>query len=480
MQHSVGPIKLPPFLAARISDLSAPSIFVMLWASTVLAHFDEIRNLSGGTVPFVYEALVFLSLLFARSSFVFLIALFVQLVNLWHYLPHPSNHWAFMGFAGIAMMAALIGFEQGKLKLYSVRDSGWFEKIKPLLCAITIMLYFSAALHKLNWDFIDPVKSCAGFKYLTNRNILVFQNFEYVLIFGCLVSEILTAIFLSFRKTWFIGLVVGFIFHSGTALIMRTFPMLMFTLYVLFLPQKTLEKVIVRAESFLRSISFGKCGLVGFIQALAIIYFVWSLMIVKSSQTFYASKSHVYYSMQLSWYALTLVIAVLTFWYLLKTKQNSLPREPILSRLKPFGWVVLILFLINNASPYLGLKTEYSMNMWSNLSTGNGTTNHLFMPVKPFRVWPYLDDIIDIKETNDFGLKQKYVDGEYLISYIMLKRYLKSRQDTVFLRYVRGGKEYVSQDATRDPIFSEPESYLFSKLIYVKDVRKDNKDFCSW
>jgi len=87
-----------------------------------------------------------------------------------------------------------------------------------------------------------------------------------------------------------------------------------------------------------------------------------------------------------------------------------------------------LLLVVNSVSPYLGLKTDSSLTMFSNLHTEDGEWNHLFIP-EAVRVFPYQDHPVRILASNDPALDARRRDGVRLVPF-ELERYLRSHPGT--------------------------------------------------
>jgi hypothetical protein len=79
----------------------------------------------------------------------------------------------------------------------------------------------------------------------------------------------------------------------------------------------------------------------------------------------------------------------------------------------PVLMVMPVVFFLNGACPYLGLKTETSFAMYSNLRTEGGRSNHLLSPadVAPFR---FQEDLVEIIDSSDTGLRGIANSGMFL------------------------------------------------------------------
>ena len=75
-------------------------------------------------------------------------------------------------------------------------------------------------------------------------------------------------------------------------------------------------------------------------------------------------------------------------------------------------FLIPILFFLNGLSPYLGLKTESSISMYSNLYVEGKKTNHFFHGVFP-GFWDYSDEVITVIKSNNNELRE----GESFVRY---------------------------------------------------------------
>lgn len=89
---------------------------------------------------------------------------------------------------------------------------------------------------------------------------------------------------------------------------------------------------------------------------------------------------------------------------------------------RPVFAVGILLLIVNGLSPYLGLKTESTFTMFSNLRTEGGNWNHLFIPAS-VGVFGYQDQLVRITGSNDPALQDRTRDGTRLVRF-ELDRYL--------------------------------------------------------
>lgn len=118
------------------------------------------------------------------------------------------------------------------------------------------------------------------------------------------------------------------------------------------------------------------------------------------------------------------------------TAAASAPSPALSWRLGPAAAVVAALVFLNGLTPYLEVKTAYGWNMYSNLVTVDGESNHLLirstLPVRSGH-----ENLVTIVESDDPRL-QAYADEGYLLPWPSLRVFLASNPDTA-LAYRRNG-----------------------------------------
>lgn len=471
-----------------ISDRS--SLFTLLWVVCILAHFDEMRNVARMDVPLGLACFVGLGLLFSRCAPLVGGIAAIQIAEWWHVMPESSNHWLAMAFGSTAILLQICITQWRKPGTWLVLDADWLESALPFLRLLAVLIYSFAAFHKLNWDFLNPATSCGGFAYAASRGISVLRLLPdwpllaYLPVYGCLATEIVTPILLSLRRTWFLGIITGGALHLATATFMRTFPTLMFALYILFIPKPVLDVVIERISRLIGRISFGKLGLRGALQVQAVLFYAWTTYVCAKGETFYAPVKTAYYQMHFFW--LVLLVALLAFVGILMLRRKSFllaeGRSP-LRAIPLYGVILGALFACNGFAPQLGLKDEVSMTMWSNLRCSGGTSNHLFWPSKLLRPFSYMDDVVELRETNSAAIRQHFAYGHYALAHTMFLRILQQEADAgtpFWVSYSRNGaslkrleqRDFVD-DALREPWWS-------AKIIGIRPIPRRDLGVCDW
>ena len=97
----------------------------------------------------------------------------------------------------------------------------------------------------------------------------------------------------------------------------------------------------------------------------------------------------------------------------------------ILAPRRPVFWIPVILVVINGALPYLGVKTETSSGMFSNLRTEGGRTNHLLIQ-RGLHLTKHADELVRIIDSEDHQLAELGKRG-YRITWFEFRDYVHRR-----------------------------------------------------
>jgi hypothetical protein len=93
--------------------------------------------------------------------------------------------------------------------------------------------------------------------------------------------------------------------------------------------------------------------------------------------------------------------------------------------LRPVYAAVALVLVVNAASPYVGLKTEASFAMFSNLQTEPGHWNHLVVP-EAVRVFGAQDELVRLDASNAPTLERRRRAGTLMVRF-ELERYLREQ-----------------------------------------------------
>lgn len=381
----------------------------------------------------------------------------VQIYKTWVWSPLVSNHWLFTVIVSVTILAALslVVLRQRSLRGPSGDVYGLFA---PAVRLELLLLYFFVAFHKLNSSFLDPATSCAStFLAAQSPGLLPDTPLTRGLaIAGTIGAEAAIPLLLVFRRTRYAGLLLGVVFHAGLALNplegFYNFSAMVFAAFTLFLPDDLLPGVAarwraVRAAGGLRA-AVAPAG-AAVLAALAILVTVLRHDLARDPIV-----------------AAWVVYAGAALGSLLVFRAEASRAEPA-GRMFRVPSRALLLFplltVLNGASPYLGLKTETSFAMFSNLRTEGGVTNHLLVPAAT-QIFGYQDDLVAVTRSTDPFLR-RLAGQKLLIPYFEVRR-----KPFASVSYVRDGVEVAVDRASDDPRFPGRPPVLLRKLLIFRPV----------
>jgi hypothetical protein len=345
-------------------------------------------------------------------------------------IPVLGNHWLVAGLVSLAI-------------LFTGVDEGRFT---PAARLVLVVFYALAAFAKLNHGFLDPEVSCASV-YLNQwlggvglGPVPMGSVATRAAVWGSVLVELSVPLLLLVRRWRPWGVLVATGFHTLISFDLNQhfydFTAVLLPLFFLFASDRTAERVLelwssapVRVRRFL---SLGLAGVGGLLVVAAILPpWLITLPLVTVAPFF-----------------LWIPFAIWWLWGLIRA---TAPAEALPWRLQPLAWVVVILTFLNGLTPYTEVKTAFSFNMYANLITANGESNHLIVR----RTFPIRDGYrrpVKILDSSDPGLRT-YADQGYLIPYSEFRRYLTGRPQTM-VTYVRDGVTHVVDSVGDDPELS--------------------------
>lgn len=382
-------------------------------------------------------------LLRPRSPQLLLLLVILMVWDGWLMMPVFSNHTIIKNFFLLAV--AIAGFYSA-LRAYSWNTV--FDAVAPVGRALLLVMYVFGVFHKLNTGFLNPEVSCAVTLWQAMPMVPQWLDtiwFHYLAIYGTLVIETLIFVFLLIPRFRHWGIVFGIAFHSLLAFsgyaLYTAFSMLSLTLHMLFLSERTAQRIVnsplsVWVADLLASVK-GKLLVASLLLAL-----------------FLYSHVGIFSVVSLVW----CVFVVPLTWLIIKYGYDREDRRG-LSIFVSRQWglnIVSLLFFFNCITPYLGLKTAQSINMFANLRLEGGVSNHLIFAAPP-GPFSYLEDLVSIESrSKDPYFNYIEREGLYLVWYDFLNRL--ERQPDIHVDIRRHGQLFSNQSAAT--LASEIENEL--------------------
>lgn len=344
--------------------------------------------------------------------------------------PVLGNHWLLAGFVSLAYLLTW----------------GRWDRFEPAGRIILLVFYAFAAFAKLNTGFLDPVTSCGLFYANQSLGELGLGPISpsspvgWATAWGAALVELSVPVLLIIKRTRVAGALLGIGFHGLLTLDLGQhfydFTAVLFPLFTLFLGDAFFE----RFESLggkLRPLSRR-------ILACATVVIGVSVTIGNVTPLTAASLAWLADGSFLWW----IPYMVLVFW------AAAAVREPaaFAPRLGPVAVVLASLVFINGLTPYLELKTAFGWNMYSNLVTVDGESNHLLVRA----TLPLRDghqDLVTVVASDEPGL-QAYADHRYLLPWPSFRSYLADQPD-VSVTFERAG-EVVEVERAGDAGLADP------------------------
>ncbi|MEM8639491.1 MAG: hypothetical protein AAGG51_11860 [Cyanobacteria bacterium P01_G01_bin.54] len=307
-----------------------------------------------------------------------------------------SNHFILVGFCLALLCIGKLWVPEPQLSDFLVLG------VRGLLA----MMYFFAFLHKCNWEYVSPERSCAAQlvefqcrdRGITNQQFI--QISKRIAIYGTLFVEALLAVLLvvSYGTLLIVTITLGICFHFVLALAgILNFSSVMYAGLIFLIPYSE----IVRASNLIKENSI----VVTCIMCICILL-VWAVT---------PRHAGVQCPYILRWPAWIIQVGFGVFTALVLTgllfllQQKPLLFNPALNTIGSQYFLIIqlfwLLFLINGLSPYLGIKVEFSFAMFSNLR--HEPWNHIFIP----KSWRLLDlaDYVSLSTIEGIPAQQEVV-----------------------------------------------------------------------
>lgn len=469
----------PGDLAPPVQRESSPfRNFAIVWAIATLFHmahsgvFDTRLNFALLTIAALY-------VLFKPSLSGFIALILLQLLDIGIQMPNATNHWIFTGLVNVTILVSVF-YCVFKKKSFNIDETEVYETFAPVARVEVLILYFWAVFHKLNSGFFAPEVSCATTlleaQHLDSL-ILIFPQIISFNPYFTIIIELAILVMLYFKSTRNIAILTGLLFHLVLSYSSYNaffdFTSMVMAAYFLFTHQEFnrcadqwRKNSRQRIKSLFNSYSVSKLVVV----CVAVVALLGLIALLnKRLRTFEEFHLHFFWTL----YAVVLTYVIVRFLFI---KRRTDEANAFVFRSKWFIVLPVIVFL-NGASPYLGLKTENSYSMFSNLRTEGGETNHYLVPAS-VQIFDYQANLVEIVSSTDESL-QRLVEANELMVLFEFKRYLR-KYDVEEVVYRLNGKLDVYRKAeTQMAGVLAPEPALLYRLMKFRNISKFEPQPCA-
>lgn len=328
------------------------------------------------------------------------------LVTVWFEMPMVGNHWLLAGFVAMAVLVSLTRPDPW----------AWFSVTGRW---ILLGFYSFAAFAKLNTGFLDPSVSCGVFYANQSLGSFGLPTFpaesllSTVSIAGPVLIELSVPVLLAFSRTRRIGVLLALSFHAIISVDLDQhfydFTAALVMLLCLFLPESALSRIEERAarRSTVRTAAIGVTVVV-----------VAASLLPPSIPTIAVVR--------LLAFAIWVPFAT---WLIVQVARDGIGPSTQPMRLPGAGALAIVAaVVVNGLTPYLEVKTATGFNMYANLVTVAGETNHLVVPGTA-HLSRVQDTLLSVVDSNDPALLQ-YAEDDYLLPERNLLDYLDRHPST--------------------------------------------------
>jgi hypothetical protein len=400
-------------------------------------------------------------------------------VTMWSEAPELGNHWF---LAGLVDLALLFAVAVGVVRRRWRDATDLADRFFPVARWCLLGFYFFASFAKLNSAFFDRSVSCATFYFdestdsvgLSALQLDGAAGLQWAVIVATAAIELSIPWLLLFRRTRNLGVVVGLAFHTVLAIDRShqffDFSSVLAALFILFLPSSSGVWVAerlgsIRARLLLRDERAPKYVHLTLVAVPVLAGMAVAFDVLTPRQALLVGW--------LPWQVFALLLLAATLRYL-----QQRPPEPSRRALR-IGHVayllVPLLVFVNGLTPYLELKTGFGWNMYANLRTVDGETNH-YIVRRTLPLTDAQDELVEVLDTDDPALRV-YIARDYLLTWQQLRSYLADHPDTR-IRYRRGDATVALEHASDDPDLVRPLPLWQEKLQLFRAVDDQDPERC--
>ncbi len=470
---------------ARIAPLDRLAVLAWLWAVWAVTEQAQWNDWAKGAPQFSFSCCALWLLLRPRSLVALGATALAQLVRTLWSLPWVSNHALLASTVALTLLLAFVPI-RGRDRFGPAERERVFDDLAPPIRLSVIAVYGWTLFHKLNTGWLDPAGSCGAALYhgAAQRFGLPDAPAAVVAIgvLAPLAIELAIPLLLLSRRTRGIGVLALMLFHLSLAAPPTSFyrfSALMFALGFLFWPADALDRLRPaweRLAALASRRSLRRAARTAF--ALSVAVLAWrtdwtrgphELPLYRPLHT--SEWSPIAAAVGVGWAALA-VAMIGVFLFIVSERRARAPETaPLFAVRRRALWLPVLLIVLDGAGPYLGVKTETSFAMFSNLRTEGDRTNHLLI-ARALDWTDHADDLVRIVDATDPELAALGQHG-YRIAFFELRDYLHraaARGRAIDVTFERAGE--LTALRSKDDLERNvpPVHPLARKLFYYRAV----------
>jgi len=395
-------------------------------------------------------------------------------------LPVASNNKTITVFMNSAILVCALQAAWTGLRGAQFRDVT-YERMRVVARALLAVMYFYGIFHKINTDFLDPRVSCAVALYDPLARGFGLDGHpigHQIAIWSTFIIETITLVALYWKRFFAVGLIFGLMFHFvipiSTYSWYMDFSSLVLALYMLSIPREVSTAFFERVARIFRA-SRERFGAPGLFVPFAVIGAIAAVIVgtiavrVERAGMLFQLYNSVWVLFWAVYGGIAMVLLTAVALDYLPWRGQHAPRQPLWLYAFP-----LVLF-VTCLSPYLGLKTESSIAMFSNLHTEGGETNHLLFAKPPY-LFDYQRDVVEIVGSSSPALQEVAAKRDGMV-WLGLQQYLRANPRE-WVSFRRRGVLYEKASAASIAQLRQP-SWLERKFLLFKTVDFDRPKVCT-
>lgn len=398
----------------------------------------------------------------------------------WYEAPRLGNHWLVITLVSVGFLCASI--------TAAINTRSWNSFIScaddlflPVARGVFFVFYTFTALSKVNRAFLDPVVSCGTYFADETAHSLGWRSLDTagspvwgsVVAVGVIAVELLVVLLLSLRRTRVLGVLLAVLFHGLIGLdgyhSFADFSALVYALVLLFLPADFFRAISTRlgqrAAAVGRAVTLVPAGLL-----IAVVVLQGTALTNGWTHALVDVRNGL-------WRVCSLGAALLVLWYSVNRQRAAVEQTERVRVVPAARWLLVIpaLAVLNGMTPYVGVKTSYSWNMYSNLVTAPGYRNGLLIPA----AWRWTErqaDLVTITATSDTNLDVYRAQG-YQLTLTALRAYTSTHRDAS-LTYIRGGIQVSVPSTAADPLLSRRVPAWEQRVFAYRAIDRERPARC--
>ena len=458
--------------------------FALLWAVCCVAHYSiHMQAADYFSANWWLETLAFLGglgLLYRPTIWRFLAVVVLQILQTLVYAPFNPDHMVLVFFLNVAIVASAIQLWRSTGR---VDPAELMQRIVPVGRWIFLICYGFAAIAKYNTHFLSfDDASCSNFLLgcqADSSSLISILVWPPAVPWVTLICETLVPVLLCVRRWRKAGIVVGLLFHAllvaAPAVMVFDFTAVVYMMLFLFTPPSFSERLEEKVQGmFAGSPTLERVWPI--LRGVLLVGIGAAVLGVSLGGQALPDADKVFIIRR--WCLVSVLGTALIGLFLIALFAPRVRTTRL--RFRPthgLHYVIIVLALLNGASPYLGLKTQGSFTMFSNLRTEAGVWNHTFMPAGMRVCSQYQDRLVNVLETSDARLNEHYLAKHCLVPEFEVRRsVLKSPE--LSLSVVRAGRVVKLDRAGDDEILGKPLSVWERKLMIFRGVTPDGSIRC--